>query len=87
MVDVVIVVAVVAVVVDGGRSSVVKASEFESEDPGFDRLAGQCKRQFFCPSESTVVLTCLCLTPLRVYGTHPKCVHTLKIAYLSVVKE
>ena len=25
---------------DGGRSSVVSASEFKSEDPGFDLLAG-----------------------------------------------
>ena len=24
---------------------------------------------FFGPSESTLVQTCLCLTPLRVYGT------------------
>ena len=26
---------------------------------------------FFYPSESTLVQTCLCLTPLHVYGTHP----------------
>ena len=32
---------------DGGRSSVVRASEFDSEDPGFDPdpLAGQGVRQ------------------------------------------
>ena len=36
---------------DGGRSSVVRASEFYSEDPGFDPLAvqGQGKRQFVVP--------------------------------------
>ena len=46
-------------------------SEFKSEDPGFDPLAGQGEVQFSCLSESTLVQTCLCLTPLRVYGTHP----------------
>ena len=55
----------------GERSSVVKASELKSEDPRFDPLAGQGEEQFVCPSESTLVQTCLCLTPLRVYGTHP----------------
>ena len=36
-------------------STVVSASEFKSEDPGFETLAGQGKEQFFCPSESTLV--------------------------------
>ena len=55
----------------GGRNLLVRAPEFKSEDPGFDPLVGLGERQFFCPSESTVVQTSLCLTPLRVYGTHP----------------
>ena len=33
------------------------------EDPGFDPLTGQGEGQSFCPSESTFVQTCLCLTP------------------------
>ena len=41
----------------GGRSPVVIESEFKSEDPGFDPLAGQGQGQFFCPSESTLVQT------------------------------
>ena len=45
-----------------------RASEFKSEDPGFDPLAGQGEGQFFCPSESTLVQTYLCLNPPRVYG-------------------
>ena len=33
----------------GGRSSVVRASEFKSEDPGFDPMVGQGGGQdFFC---------------------------------------
>ena len=54
-----------------GGSFVVRASEFKADDPGFDPLAGQGEVQFFCPSESTRVQTCLCLTPIRVYDTHP----------------
>ena len=38
-----------------GRNSVVRESEFKSEDPWFDPLAGQGERQFLCPSESTLV--------------------------------
>ena len=41
----------------------VTASEFQSEDPGFDPLVWQCEGQFVCPSESTFVQTCLCLAP------------------------
>ena len=47
---------------DGGCSSVVRASAFTSEDPGFDPLVGQGEEQFFCPSESltfVAVQTCL----------------------------
>ena len=50
----------------------VSASEFTPEDHGFDPLAGQGETPFFCPSESTIVQTGLCLTPLRVYGAHVK---------------
>ena len=32
---------------------------------------GQGELQFFCPSEATLVQTCLCLTPLLVYDTNP----------------
>ena len=47
---------------DGGRGSVVRVSEFTYEDPEFDPLVGQVEEHFFCPSESTLVQTCLCLT-------------------------
>ena len=50
-----------------GCSSVVRGSEFKSEDPGFDLMAGTDGGQFFCSSGSTLVQTCLCLTPLFVY--------------------
>ena len=47
----------------------VRESELKSEDPGFDPLVGQGEEQFLCPAESPLVQTCLCLTPLCVYGT------------------
>ena len=50
--------------------SVVRESGFESEDPGLDPLSGQ-KKSCSVPSESTLAQTSLCLTPVRVYGTHP----------------
>ena len=65
----------------GGSSSVVSASEFKSEDPGFEPLARQGERRFFCPSESTSVQTCWCLTPLLCVWHAPKFVRTLKIRY------
>ena len=65
-----------------GRNSVVSALEFKSEDPGFDPLVGHGDGQFFGHSESTLMQT-----PLRVYGTRPKLVRTLKIPYPSVVKQ
>ena len=52
-------------------SGYITASDFKSKDSGFSPLAGQGEGQFFYSSESTRVQTCLCLTPLRVYGTHP----------------
>ena len=81
---------VLVTVMDGGRSSVVRASGLKSEDPWFDPLAGKGEGQFVCPFESTVLQACLCLTdpPIRVHGTHPHyCVCTLNIPYPSVVKE
>ena len=46
--------------------------EFKSEDHpmGSTSIVGQGEEQFFCPSESTLVQTRLCLTPLRVHGMH-----------------
>ena len=48
----------------GWHRSVVRASELKSKDSGFDPLAGKGERQFFYPSESALVQTCLCRTPL-----------------------
>ena len=46
--------------VGGGRSSVVSALEFKSEDPGFDPLMGQGEGQFFLyPPESSLPQTWL----------------------------
>ena len=54
-------------------SAVIENREFKSEDPGFDPFGGaECGAVCFCPFQSTLVLMfCLCLTTLRVYGTHP----------------
>ena len=58
------------------RSPVVIASEFKSEDHGFDPLVDQCEGHIFCPADSTFVQTCLCLTALRVYTTRTQmCAH------------
>ena len=38
----------------------VRALEFQSEDPGFDPLAGQGEEQFFCPSESKLLCRLVC---------------------------
>ena len=48
----------------------VRASEFKSEDLGFDPLEGQGEVPFFYPSKTTLAQTRLCLTPLRAYGMH-----------------
>ena len=64
----------IVIKLNGGRSSVAGVSEFNSEDAGFDLMAGQGHEHCVYPSESTLVQTCLCLIPppsLRVYGTHP----------------
>ena len=73
-----------------GRSSVVTASEFKSEDPGFNPLAGQGGEgggQLFCPSESALSarLVCACDPPSCVWHV-PIRVRTLKTPYPSVVK-
>ena len=80
-----------------GRSLVVRASQFKSEDREFDPLAGQDQTQCFCLAESTLVQTCLCLPPHTHTPLHaappsgvqhvPKCVCTLKIPYPCSVKE
>ena len=49
--------AVAECCINGGCSSVVRESEFKSEDPGFDSLVGQGEKHFFSPSESTLVKT------------------------------
>ena len=72
---------------DAGHGSVVSESEFKPEDPGFDPLAGQGDIRFFCPSESTLVQTCLCLTPPPSVWHAPTYLRTLKIPYPSVMKE
>ena len=51
---------------DGGRSSVVRTSEFKPEEPGFDPLAGQTASFSIPPCQ--LVQTHLCLIPLCVYG-------------------
>ena len=68
---------------DGGRSSVVSASDFKFEDPGFDPQVGQGAGQFLYPSEATLVQTCLYPPPTPFFVV----VCTLKIPYPSVVKE
>ena len=44
---------------NGGRGSVDSESEFNSEDPGFDPLAGQGEEQFFCPSVNSCAFSFL----------------------------
>ena len=61
----------------GGTGDVAQwlQSEFKSEDPGFDPLAGQDEVQFFCPSESTLVQACLCLAPFVCTAHTQICAH------------
>ena len=60
----------------------VRESDFKSEDRGFDPLAKQGEEQFFCPSESNLVQTRLCLTPTP---THLEC--TARIRMCAHVKD
>ena len=74
----------------GGRSPVVRASELQSEDAGFVPRAAQGERHSSYQPEATLVQTCSCMTPIRVYGTArqaPIFVRTLNIPYPPVVKE
>ena len=57
---------------------------FKSEDPGFDPLAEQGERQFFCPSESTLVQTCFAPDPPFCVRHAPKYVRMLKISYIRL---
>ena len=43
----------------GNIAQWLQRQEFKSKDPGFDILAGQGEGEFFYPSESTLVQTCL----------------------------
>ena len=72
---------------NGGRSSVVRASEFKPKDPVFDPLKEQADGQFLYPFETTCVQICLCLTQVFCVRHALKLVRTLNIPYLSVVKE
>ena len=71
---------------NGGRSSVVRASEFKPEDPRFDPLAGQGEGQFFCPPRDNSCVDLFVPDPHFCVRHAPKFVCTLKIPYLSVVK-
>ena len=57
------------------NGSVVRESEFKSEDPGFDPLLGQGEENHFSPSESTLVQTCLCLNPFLCTARTQICAH------------
>ena len=71
------------------------ASDFMSEDPGFDPLAGQGEEQFFYPSESSLVLSLSVISCADLFVPDPpscvrhghKFVRMLKIPYPSVVTE
>ena len=70
---------------DGGRSSVINASEFQPEVPGFDYLAGQSENFFM----SLRINSCADLfvpNALSCVQHAPKFVRTLKIPYSSVVE-
>ena len=62
---------------DGGGGVVARGwgrRNSNQKTRGFAALAGQGEKQFLCPSESTLVQTCLCRTPLCMYCMHPdKC--------------
>ena len=57
------------------HSSVVRELGFKSENPGFNPLAGQGGRPLLCPSESTLVQTCLCLDPYVCTARIQRCAH------------
>ena len=49
-----------------------KKKSIKSVNPGFDPLVGQGEGQFFYPSKSTLVQTCLCRTPAACVRHAPK---------------
>ena len=55
----------------GGRSSVVRASELQPGDHGFDPLAGQEKHSFFLSLRFNSCADLFVADPLRVCGKHP----------------
>ena len=62
---------VIHVLIDKGDvAQWLKSRNSNPKTLGSIPLVGQGESKFFCPSESTHMQTCLCLTPLRVYGTH-----------------
>ena len=62
--------------VHGCHGSVVRESEFKSEDPGFDPWAGQGEGQFFCPSEVNSYVDLFLLDPPSCVQHAPKiCAH------------
>ena len=46
--------------IDGGRGSLVSASELKPEDPGFDPLAGQGDTQFFSVPPNQLLCRLVC---------------------------
>ena len=80
----------------GGELGGYRASEFKSEDLGFDPLAGQGGTVSFSvlPSQLLCRLVCVCFPPPPPPPSSPSCVRpapkfvrTLKIQYSSVVKQ
>ena len=65
----------------------LRESELKFKDPGFDPLVGQVEGQFSRPSESTLVQTCLCLTPLCVYGTPPNICEHVKDPIIPIYRK
>ena len=59
---------------NGGRGSVVSASEFKPEDPGIDPFTGQGEDQFFYPFNSCVDLF-VPDSPLCVWHAPKICAH------------
>ena len=73
----------VVVGVGGGVPRRLERRNLTSEGLGFDPWWSRVRGSFFCPSESALVQTCLCLNPLSCVRHAPKCVRMLKIPYPS----
>ena len=63
IVIIIIIIIIITIIISGGHSSVVRVSEFKSEDPGFYPLLGQCC--FFIPPSQLLGRL------VRVYGMRP----------------